>query len=124
MATNEELQDGIRKAIGAHGAWKLRLKTALSSGGNGLDPATICRNDCCEFGKWLLSSSMSPEIRAGMPYKVIYRLHTEFHQCAGSVAGAILAGKTAEAGNMLDGEFTERSEKLKRALNKWRGELS
>jgi hypothetical protein len=34
-----------------------------------------------------------------------------------------LAGKPKDAQALLDGEFKERSEKVVRALNKWKGEL-
>lgn len=113
----------IDAAIGAHGAWKLRLRTAIRNGESELTPSTVCRDDECAFGKWLYSSEIDPATRAGMPYQVIRRLHAEFHQCAGDVLGQALSGQRALAEAKLEGEFTARSDKLVRALTKWKGEL-
>lgn len=59
-----------------------------------------------------------------MPYQVIRRLHAEFHQCAGRVLDRAVAGQAGEARLLLEGEYAQRSEKLMRALGKWKRELS
>lgn len=50
-------------------------------------------------------------------------MHAEFHECAARVLELALKGNAREAQALLDGEFKERSEKVVRALNKWKGEL-
>jgi hypothetical protein len=123
VLSNADLEAAVRAAIGAHGAWKLKLKTAVNTGRSEATPATVGRDDQCEFGKWLHGQGIDEETRAGMPYQVVRRLHAEFHQCAGRVLALGLDGKRVEAGNLLEGEYTARSEKLVTALAKWRGEL-
>lgn len=123
MRSNVELETALRAAIGAHGAWKLRLKTAVSTGRSDTTPAIVGRDDQCEFGKWLHGQGIDAETRAGMPYQVVRRLHAEFHQCAGKVLALGMDGKRTEASALLESEFTARSEKLVVALSKWRGEL-
>ena len=61
--------------------------------------------------------------RAGKPYQVVRRLHAEFHQSAADVLRLALAARKADADAMFQGTFAERSDKLVRALTKWKGEL-
>lgn len=122
MDTNAYMEE-IRAAIGAHGAWKMKLKAAIATGKTDLQPGVVKCDDQCALGKWLHGSSIDPQTRLGMPYKVNKRVHAEFHECAGRVVDLILSGKREDATNLLEGEFTERSEKVVRALSKWRGEL-
>lgn len=113
----------INDAIGAHGAWKLKLRTAISVGKSDIEPATVRCDDRCAFGRWLYGPTIDGHTRSGKPYQVIHRLHAEFHQTAATVLESALAGRKAQATEILDGEFKERSEKLVRALTKWKGEL-
>lgn len=117
------ISEEIRKAIGAHGAWKLRLKTAVTLKRTDLEPATVKCDDKCEFGKWLHGSSLNDEVKSGMPYKVTTRLHAEFHECASKVVERVIYKDTNGASAILEGEYAQRSDKLMRALNKWRREL-
>lgn len=52
MSKNEMLEE-VQNAIRAHGAWKLRLKTAIATGSSSLKVDDVARDDCCDFGKWL-----------------------------------------------------------------------
>ncbi|KAF0182288.1 MAG: hypothetical protein FD124_2043 [Alphaproteobacteria bacterium] len=117
------IADAIKKAMGAHGAWKLKLRTAITVGRCDTSPSTARCDNLCEFGKWLYSSELSPETKRGMPFQVVRRLHAEFHDCAGQVLNLVQAGKAKEAQALLDGDFAARSDKLNRALTKWRGEV-
>ncbi len=121
---NETMLDAIKKAMGAHGAWKLKLRTAINVGRSEITPAKAACDDQCEFGKWLYGSTIDRETRSGMPYQVVRRLHAEFHGCAGKVLSLALSQRKTEAAALLEGEFTERSAKLVRALTKWRGEIA
>ena len=120
---NQRSIDQINNAIGAHGAWKMRLRSAISTGKGDINSLTAGRDDLCEFGKWLNSPELDAETRAGMPYQVVRRLHTEFHRTAGRVLGLVEARHTTAANACMSGEFTERSEKLVRAMMKWKGQL-
>lgn len=121
--TAQALIDQINDAIGAHGAWKMRLRTAMLTGKSDITPQVAGCDDACAFGKWLKHGTIAPAVKADVPYRVVTRLHAEFHRAAGSVLTHALSGRTGEAGQLMDGEFTERSEKLVKALNKWKREL-
>jgi hypothetical protein len=118
------IADEIKNAMGAHGAWKLKLRTAISTGRSDFKPAQVRCDDGCAFGQWLHGSGIDRETKQGMPYKVVRRLHAEFHQCAGDVLAMAIADQKDKALALLEGEYTERSEKLVRALTKWRGEVT
>ncbi len=113
----------INDAIGAHGAWKLRLRSAIRTRSADITSHTASCDDKCAFGKWLYGPDIDAATRTGVPYGVIRRLHADFHRSAGSVLFLIERGKVAEAEAQMTGEFTQRSETLVRALNKWKGEL-
>lgn len=122
MSTHIYVEE-IKTAIGAHGAWKMKLKAAITTGKTDLQPNVVRCDDQCALGKWLYGPSIDQNTRMGMPYKVNKRVHAEFHECAARVVELVLRQKSEEAKSLLEGEFTERSEKLVRALTKWRGEL-
>ena len=122
MASNLETQ--INDAIGAHGMWKMRLKAAIRTGQSDITAYDASCDDACKFGKWLYGNDLNTADKAGMPYQVTKRLHAEFHRCAGTVLGHALAHRKNDAECLLDGEFTERSEKLVRALTKWKREAA
>ncbi|MCA1197674.1 CZB domain-containing protein [Sphingomonas sp. R647] len=113
----------VQAAIGAHGAWKLKLSTAVSTGRSDDEPASVCRDDLCRFGAWLHGPDIAPSIRQGKPYQVVRRLHAEFHQCAGEVLDRVKRGDQAGASALLAGDYTDRSATLIRALTKWKSEL-
>ena len=119
-------QESIRQvdaAIQAHGTWKLKLRTAITRGTLEKTPDEICSDDQCDFGRWLHGNSIDAETRRGMPYKVVSRLHREFHQIAATVAEKVVTGQHEAAQLHLDGPFREKSETLSRALVKWKREL-
>jgi len=113
----------ITAGIGAHGAWKMKLKTAIATGSSELKPNVVRCDDQCALGKWLHSTKIDPQTKLGMPYKVNKRVHAEFHECAARVLELALAGNVQDANVLLEGEFKERSDKVVRALTKWKGEL-
>jgi hypothetical protein len=113
----------ITKAIGAHGAWKMRLHTAIVTGRSELQPSEVRRDDQCALGCWLHGPDIDAETRHGMPFKVVNRLHAEFHVCAADVLQLAILGRKPEATEVLGGEFKARSDKLVRALSKWKGEV-
>jgi hypothetical protein len=122
--SNHQTIEQINKAIGAHGTWKMRLSVAINTGQFDTDIHTASCDDKCAFGQWIHGPNIDATTRAGMPYQVIRRLHADFHKSAGAVLGHALTGRKAEAKSLLQSEYTERSENLTRALNKWKRELS
>jgi hypothetical protein len=120
---NSGISTQVSNAIGAHGAWKLRLKTAITTGRSDITPEKAACDNECAFGKWLYGDELDAGTKAGLPFQVVKRLHGEFHHSAGSVLALALGGRTADAQALLNGDYTERSDKLVRALSKWKREL-
>lgn len=120
---NFQVIEKINTAIGAHGKWKFNLKMNITHNKGDFEVEKVKVDNLCEFGKWLHSEELNDDIKQGKPYEVITRLHKEFHICAGEVLQLSIANKKNMADELLEGEFTERSEKLVRALNKWKSEL-
>lgn len=121
--SNAEMVQEINSAIGAHGAWKLKLRVAITTGTSEVAPEKVCKDDRCPFGRWIYGPTLDSMTRAGKPYQVVRRLHAEFHQSAADVLRLALAARKADADAMFQGTFAERSDKLVRALTKWKGEL-
>lgn len=122
--SNAELSQQINDAIGAHGMWKLRLRTAITVGKSDITPQVAGCDDQCAFGKWLYSGQINSVTRSGLPYQVVRRLHSEFHQSAGAVLQQAVSGNKGEAEALMLADFTPRSEKLVRALTKWKREIA
>ena len=121
--SHPDMTRAINDAIGAHGAWKFKLKSAVARGESALSPQTVQRDDCCDFGRWLYGPTIEGATRNGMPYKVVRRLHAEFHVCAAEVLSKAVSGERTEAATLLSGAFSERSHRLVTALTKWKLEL-
>jgi hypothetical protein len=117
-----ELERGIRNAIGAHGAWKMKLNTAIKHGHSDKSPEQLRDCTACEFGQWIGGPQFDGQIRSGKPYYVVSQLHKKFHEAAADVLEHAVKGDRAGAEKLMETEFKQRSEVLKRALMKWDGE--
>jgi methyl-accepting chemotaxis protein len=120
MASIEELD----KAIGAHGLWKSRLKSAIETGKIDTDIATIRTDNQCAFGKWLYGSTLSPEDKSSNHYITVKELHAEFHKVAARVAEMAISGRKTAAEMMIasGGDYTKISSKLTQAMVEWKSE--
>lgn len=122
--SNDNLLNQITNAIGAHGSWKLNLLMAVKKGQSEHSIEDVRCDNKCAFGEWLYSSDIDDATLSGAPYKVIKRLHAEFHVCAADVLEKATTGNIPGAIELLEGDFTAQSEKLVRGLRKWRREAS
>ena len=118
MASIEELD----KAIGAHGMWKARLKSAVDTGKTDAPVETIRQDNQCAFGKWLYGPAPTAADQASDHLKSVKALHAQFHRTAASVAELALRGKKAEAEKMMafGGEYAAISGKLTQAMMEWK----
>ncbi len=121
--TNQSINEEIRKAIGAHGAWKLRLTSAARAGDTSLPVETLKVDDACDFGKWL--KSVAPQMAGDPDYARIKDMHRAFHAEAGRLAEMIRDGQAKAALAEMDstGQFTRRSKDLTEAMTNWRMSL-
>ena len=122
--SNALVVEQINKALFAHGAWKMRLREAISKGNSELSVENAKRDDCCAFGKWLHSADLDADLKASLAHKTITRLHRDFHQSAGKVLGEAVQDHQDSAISLLKGEFGDCSQTLIIALTKWKRELS
>jgi hypothetical protein len=105
-------------AIGAHGMWKTRLKSAIDHGSSEFSPAVVQLDDHCDFGKWLAGAS--PELKASPLYSRCRDLHRQFHSAAAKVLTLALSGKKDKAKHNLDsGEFSNLSGTLTKTMMDW-----
>lgn len=101
--------------IGAHVMWKQRLTAFLAGDSEEkLDPATIQLDDRCALGKWIYGDGASMSALPG--YEEVRSLHAQFHRNAAEVVSLHLAGRTAEAETLLQGEYSKLSERLKHRI--------
>jgi hypothetical protein len=90
----------LDNAILAHYEWKNKLKAAIAAKSQ-LDSATISRDDCCEFGKWLHGDG--GRLYSGKSeFTALLQKHKTFHSEAGKVAVAINGARYDEASKMIE----------------------
>jgi len=89
----------LDKALEKHSEWKVKLRTAISKHEE-MDVATISKDDCCEFGKWLHGDAKS-RLAHHPSYSECVSKHANFHVEAGRVAAMINAKKFSQAEAML-----------------------
>lgn len=116
------LQEQIDKAVGAHGMWKARLRSAIDTGKSDFNPAVVKTDNGCDFGKWLYTTieakdKMSPR------YAEIKRLHAEFHTEAGRILLLAVSGQKDAAKKDLEngaGKFLTISSSLTKEMMEWK----
>ena len=114
----------ITKAIGAHGMWKSRLLSAISTGRLDTPVTTIERDDECDFGKFLHGPDLDAGEHASADYKKVRDLHAEFHKIAAEVARLAQTGRAADARTMVDnGRYATASGALTSAMMDWKRHL-
>lgn len=109
----------IDKAIGAHGAWKVKLKQNID-GTLSLNLAEVSIDNRCEFGKWLYSHTGAQT--SDPHYKEVLTLHKAFHSAAGEVVSKVMKGDKAgaEASIGLNGAYASASSKLTAKMMDWK----
>lgn len=109
----------INKALLAHGAWKMRLSSAIDSGSCEFIPTQVQVDNRCDFGKWFYE--LPAKERETEAAKNIQKLHAEFHTEAARILNMALKGeKNAALKSMLPGEkYSIISGHLVLAMNQW-----
>ena len=89
----------LDEAVQKHNDWKIKFRSAISKKET-MDAATISKDNCCEFGKWLYGAGKS-EYGSLSSFTECVAKHKAFHVEAGKVAVAINAKKYVEASAMI-----------------------
>jgi methyl-accepting chemotaxis protein len=82
-------------ALDAHAQWKVKLRGAISAKEQ-VDAATLSKDNCCPFGKWLHGDAKAKYGHLA-PFGACVTAHATFHREAGRVAQMINSGKFGEA---------------------------
>ena len=123
--SSAQTRDQISEAIKAHGAWKLRLRTASNGGPLEVPARDICRDDKCKFGQWLHAPVTKSGLIGDPNYERAKKLHAEFHQAAGAVAQKIERGDLDGAKRDLGAgtAFEAKTKELTGHMAAWRMSL-
>lgn len=117
--TAGNMKEQISAAMGVHGMWKTRIRSAAQTGISEWKPDFVdsCHN--CDFGKWLDSF---PEAGKHEQYRKVYSLHAEFHKEAARVLSIALSGKKEEAEKSiaLGSGYEKLTSSLTKAMMEWR----
>lgn len=114
------LQDEITKAIGAHGVWKMRLRTAIDSGKADANASDVAKDNACAFGQWLYGSAIPAGAHASADYASVRKLHADFHKCAAQVIECVGHGDKPKADALMAGDYAKISGDLTSAMMKWK----
>jgi|SRR6056297_1850214 len=108
----------LTDAIGAHGAWKFRLRAAARKGADEEMVRQAGDHHGCAFGQWL--DSLPGDVRLSQVANDTIVRHAEFHRVASRAAQLIKQGETEAALGMLETEFAGASQALTAAVSRWR----
>jgi hypothetical protein len=113
-------QEQIRKAITAHGVFKVRLSLVVEAGTADMTAAVAAADNLCPVGQWLYAG-LEPSAKASPHYETVRELHATFHRAAGEVMALSLARKRGEALAAMEtpSTFKQASDKLVAALAAW-----
>jgi methyl-accepting chemotaxis protein len=108
----------LDNAIQKHAQWKFRFHSAIQTlqtngTAEAMDVASISKDNCCDFGKWLHSEAKQ-QFGQSTSYAKCVTGHAEFHSAAGKVAAAVNAHKPTEAMQLMasGSAFAEASKKV------------
>jgi len=116
--TDPALYQSLTQAIGAHGAWKFRLRAAIRKGADEALVTQAGDHHGCAFGCWL--DSLPDDVRLRQEASETIVRHAEFHRVASRAAQLIKQGRIDAAQDMLEVEFTAASQALTAAVSRWR----
>ena len=98
----EAINADLDKALHKHAEWKVKFRTAITHHEK-MDVATISKDNCCEFGKWLYGDTKQ-KLGHLESFSECLSKHAMFHIEAGKVAQAINDKRFNEAHTMLSTE--------------------
>jgi methyl-accepting chemotaxis protein len=119
------MKDEIRKAIGAHGLWKTRLKDAIQTGKSEFTVEGVGKDNNCEFGQWLYGTAKA-DTRYAKRFETVRRLHADFHkEVARILELALKGGKDSALAALGDNTpFHKLSAELTMEMMSWAKEVS
>lgn len=113
----------IENSIKAHEVWKERLGGAIAAGQFDVDSTSVCRDDQCDFGKWLHATLPHARDDDRDTFEAVRQLHAEFHCRAGEVVARVEAKDLSGAHALMQGEYRAATDVLVTLLHDWRLDL-
>lgn len=109
-------QEEIKKAIGSHGLWKTKLRTAVEAGKHEYKVDVVRQDNQCEFGKWIHALPAG-----GAHVAKVKDLHAQFHREAAAVLKLVEGGQkdTARQAIAAGSKFDKLTNELTRELMEW-----
>lgn len=117
------MTDHLTAAIVVHECWRDDLPFLLAQDRAGARRAALADDRACALGAWLNGPEITPATRATPAWRVVARLHREYHETLGEVARLIDEGRPAAAKAHVVSASMARSNRLIAALQKWCAEL-
>jgi methyl-accepting chemotaxis protein len=111
-----------KKAIVAHGQWKMRLSTAISTGQSEWTVDRVQCDNLCDFGHWLYELPSTQQ--KSSQFQKVRTLHATFHKEASRILALAISGERIEATKAMgkDSQFAKLSNDLTTALIAWQQE--
>ncbi len=109
----------VLNAITQNLAWKMKLRNAVQQGRSEITVDDACRDDRCEFGRWV--NRTPPDAENQARHKQAVSAHKRFHEAAGQVLSLATTGKADQARLLLEGNgnFESASNELTKLLETW-----
>lgn len=111
----------IDVSIAAHENWKTRLTAHLGNQSqHPLNPDEVANDHNCDLGKWIYNDG---EALLGKysTFTDLKAQHKMFHYTASNVISLVQAGEIDKAKDILEGEFTKLSKRIKQRLTDLKG---
>ena len=105
----------LAAAIKAHVDWKTKLRMCIVDRSKCADPVTAEKDDACGLGKWMYGDGQ--HLANDEDFRQLREDHASFHVCAASIIRSVQRGKTAEAEELLAGEYAKISSRVIGKLN-------
>ncbi len=99
---DQKVSIDLDSAMQKHIEWKIKLRNAISRQET-LDPVTISKDNCCDFGKWLYGEGKL-QYEHKQSFKACLSNHAQFHKEAAKVAVAINERNFDKAKDMLSSD--------------------
>ncbi|MDE3174682.1 MAG: CZB domain-containing protein [Pseudomonadota bacterium] len=111
-------------AVAAHLQWKVKFRTALTTGA-ALDASAVAKDNVCPIGQWLHGEAKAKYGKL-VNYHQCVSAHAAFHREAGRVAQWVNQKDVAKATAALDTQspFTSASQAAVVAIQKLKKDLS
>lgn len=111
----------IDVSIAAHENWKIRLQTHMANSTiHPLNADEAANDHNCELGKWIYSDGEA-QLGKYSTFVDLKAQHKMFHYTASSVINLTQAGETEKAKDILEGEFSKLSKRIKQRLTDLKG---